>query len=313
MIEYSREFIVLSSDLNYAKAAKRLHISQASLSRHIAELERELGFRLFDRSPMALTPAGRYYLEAISALIEQIDAVVEKGRRIAGESSESLTVSMVPFDLGVYSNVVYEAVSELRADGRGPVVQFYMSKSHTVYEALLAGKADVAGMFVLPDDMPDDIVYVRMIDYPCMIWAHKDNPVLRAEHPRVEDFADCKLISSNNKLFSEWHAANVAALARCGVALGSRMRDIESASDYFVSLQPDEVHVTSAVGITCPYNPNVVGVRFDDRRFEFPTYLAYRSDPVKPAVARFVKACLQVGERYMSEARSYSFSVVTGK
>ena len=308
MIEYSREFICLSSDLNYAKTAKKLHISQPSLSRHIADLEKELGFKLFERAPLALTPAGKFYLESISGIIEQIDDVVEKGRSIAGEGDGAITVSMVPFDLGVYSNVIYESVAILRASHPGSMVQFYMSKSHSVYEALLAGKADVAVMFVLPDDLPKGIASTVLMEYPCMIWAHRDNPALKSASPAVEDFSSCKLISSNNKLFSEWHAANVAALGRCGVELGSRMRDIENAPDYFVSMRPDEIHVTSAVGIACPYNPNVVGVRFDDDRFTFPTYLVYRDTPNRPAVKRFIETCLSVGQKYMNEVESYSFA-----
>lgn len=120
------------------------------------------------------------------------------------------------------------------------------------------------------------------------------------------------IISTNNKLFSEWHAANVAALRRCGLEPASRVRDIEGASDFFVSLQPDEIHITSAVGITCPYNPSVVGVRFDDPRFKFPTYLVYRDTPNRPAIKRFVQTCVQVGEKYMREENSYSFSGSVG-
>ena len=39
MLEYSREFMVLASRLNYTVAAAELNVSQPTLSRHMADLE----------------------------------------------------------------------------------------------------------------------------------------------------------------------------------------------------------------------------------------------------------------------------------
>lgn len=54
------EFLVLSQSLNYSKAAPALHISQSVLTKHIKNMEKELGTTLFDRNThgVALTPAG---------------------------------------------------------------------------------------------------------------------------------------------------------------------------------------------------------------------------------------------------------------
>ena len=80
MLDFSREFLVLARSANFVKAASELHISQPSLTRHIASLERELGFRLLNRRTMNLTSAGRFYLGAISNLITELDEIVEQGR-----------------------------------------------------------------------------------------------------------------------------------------------------------------------------------------------------------------------------------------
>lgn len=56
-------FVVLARERNYTHAAKALHITQQSLSSHIAALEKELGCKLIVRqTPLALTYAGKAFL-----------------------------------------------------------------------------------------------------------------------------------------------------------------------------------------------------------------------------------------------------------
>lgn len=55
-------FLVAAEELNITKAAKRLYISQQSLSNHIANLEKELDVILFNRTtPLTLTYAGQAF------------------------------------------------------------------------------------------------------------------------------------------------------------------------------------------------------------------------------------------------------------
>lgn len=53
-------FLVAAEELNFTKAARRLYISQQSLSNHISNLEKEFDILLFNRTtPLTLTYAGR--------------------------------------------------------------------------------------------------------------------------------------------------------------------------------------------------------------------------------------------------------------
>lgn len=56
----------IAKEGSFSKAAQKLYISQPALSGAIKKIEKELyGISLFDRNvnPVALTPAGQYYLE----------------------------------------------------------------------------------------------------------------------------------------------------------------------------------------------------------------------------------------------------------
>lgn len=57
--------IAIAEERNLTQAAKRLYISQPTLTLYLNRLENELGVKLFDRtkSPVTLTDAGAYYLE----------------------------------------------------------------------------------------------------------------------------------------------------------------------------------------------------------------------------------------------------------
>ena len=57
--------IAVARELNFSRAADRLHIGQSTLSKQIYELESQLGFRLFNRNhqTVELTDAGRVFVE----------------------------------------------------------------------------------------------------------------------------------------------------------------------------------------------------------------------------------------------------------
>jgi DNA-binding transcriptional LysR family regulator len=57
-------FVAVAAELNFSRAAKRIHVVQSALSASVAKLEKELGVELFDRSKrqIALTAAGESFL-----------------------------------------------------------------------------------------------------------------------------------------------------------------------------------------------------------------------------------------------------------
>lgn len=82
---YLQEYVLLADRGSFTAAARELHITQSTLSKHIATLEREFGVDLFirDRSGIKLTRAGETLLAQaikIDHLLRQTVTVVQETR-----------------------------------------------------------------------------------------------------------------------------------------------------------------------------------------------------------------------------------------
>jgi DNA-binding transcriptional LysR family regulator len=82
-------FVAVAEELNFSRAARRLHLSQPPLSRQIRALENKLGLRLLERNTRAvsLTPAGALYLEDARAILTRVDSAADSAKRaVTGEA-----------------------------------------------------------------------------------------------------------------------------------------------------------------------------------------------------------------------------------
>jgi DNA-binding transcriptional LysR family regulator len=95
-IRQLRYFLVLAEELNFRKAAERLHLTQPPLSRQIAALEAALGLALLDREGPAtrLTAAGRQAQAAFQAAVRAFDAALSNVARGAADRQRPLRLGL---------------------------------------------------------------------------------------------------------------------------------------------------------------------------------------------------------------------------
>lgn len=89
-----RYFLAVADDLNFTRAAERLHLAQQTLSASIRRLEEQLGVALFVRSTrrVELTAAGEVLVEGARAVVAAAAEAVERVHQVAEGRSGRITI-----------------------------------------------------------------------------------------------------------------------------------------------------------------------------------------------------------------------------
>lgn len=99
--------ITVAEEKSFSAAAKKLYVSQPSLSEYIKRVENELGYELFDRmvSPMKLTLAGEVYIETVREIQSLMQQMEKRLHDIDDTQYGKLTVGVSPYS-GVMPSVM---------------------------------------------------------------------------------------------------------------------------------------------------------------------------------------------------------------
>lgn len=116
--KYLTYILAIAENKNISKAAKALYISQPTLSLYLANLEKELGVRLFvhSKKEMTLTYAGHLYVEAAQKILRIKDDLYGELKQLAASESTSLSVGIMPLTGSSMFSTVFPKFKELYPD-----------------------------------------------------------------------------------------------------------------------------------------------------------------------------------------------------
>jgi len=150
-LRHFRYFLAVAEELNFRRAAERVHIDQTPLSRTIRDLEERLGVQLFVRAPrnLRLTPAGlRLLQEARKILIR-----VERAQRAARDTDARCRA---PLRIGVADGIAQPKLAECLTRWReiAPEIQLELTEMRAceLADALHREELDAGFSFGLPDN-----------------------------------------------------------------------------------------------------------------------------------------------------------------
>ena len=97
-LRYLAEFLTIAHHQNFSLAAEELFTSQATLSKHLQALEKELGVSLFDRTTRSvrLSGFGEILLPFAQQVVMQYEAVEKQFREEKGKKRRQLRIVSIP-------------------------------------------------------------------------------------------------------------------------------------------------------------------------------------------------------------------------
>lgn len=125
-------FVQLTESLNFTQAAKKLFITQSTLSQSIGNLERELGILLFDRigRKVFLTAAGKAFLPYATATIKD----AEMGIRHLMDMQD---ISVGELRIGIISGLIPIAVETInKFSSSYPNIKLHLTHSSSARELM---------------------------------------------------------------------------------------------------------------------------------------------------------------------------------
>jgi DNA-binding transcriptional LysR family regulator len=152
-------FTAVAEERHLGRAAKRLHLSQPPLTRHIKALESDLGIQLFVRTPkgMALTQAGEALHGDARNILGMLKNAAERAQRAAAGQAGRL-------DVGVYGSAIFGVVPKVLSAFRHAHPDVEISLQHAQSPAQVAalrqGRVLIVFERLLPNEPDIEVEFV---------------------------------------------------------------------------------------------------------------------------------------------------------
>ncbi|RBP38542.1 LysR family transcriptional regulator [Roseimicrobium gellanilyticum] len=174
-------FTAVAEELSFTRAARRLHLAQPPLSRHVRVLEEKMGVRLFERDQkgVSLTAAGGLFYEETRGILPQLSRASEAVRRAARGETTRLRLGFVS---AVLSAELVETFRKFR--GAHPQVQVMLHDSPPAEQLQAIAEGRLEGGFVglMPDDHPAGVKFVPWRKEPLLCFLPEGHRLTKLKH-----------------------------------------------------------------------------------------------------------------------------------
>lgn len=182
-----REYCTIVRFQNITKAAEFLYTSQPSLSRHLSELEADLGVQLLVRGNtriFMLTEAGKLLYEEANNLLDLVSNMNSRVRWLGTGNSGSLVLCAFNFHYQPF----FDACTRFKMDYPDTSFTIYYNGNNSACQTVLQGKADmgVGFSFEIPEAFEEISTYKLCQDYFCVIVAN-NHSLAKRESVSLED------------------------------------------------------------------------------------------------------------------------------
>ena len=197
-------FVMLARERSFTRAAEQLHITQQSLSTHIASLERELGCQLLlRRVPLELTYAGKVFLRYASEFQQNINAMRQEFCDITGNQKGVLRVG-IAFTRG--RTIMPELIDVFQQNYPNISIELEEASNEALHRNVLNGEIDLAIA-----NFPHALQGIELQDF------YKEEVVLLVSKKLISN-----LYGENaGQIMANVQAGNLSVLNSCPVVMGN--------------------------------------------------------------------------------------------
>jgi DNA-binding transcriptional LysR family regulator len=288
-LRHLRCFVAVAEDLNFRRAAQRLHVAQPALSRTIQHLEEEAGVTLLERSrrSVELTSAGRSLLNDARRLLAEASAAVTRARQCVTGVRATLRVGISEaFD---ETPLMRRALPAFRREFPEVKLELHELFSVLQIEALRKHDLDAGIMFHARPDRLLTIVPLEELEIRVAVPA--DHPLAKKTSIHLKELANERFIMFPRRW---WPVLYDRQLELCRQA-GFEMQISEETGRMDTALR----RVAAGAGILLTLGhvaqrkiPGVVCLKLRDWPLTYQSHLVWRRDDPSPVLAAFVKSVL---------------------
>src|SRR6202022_3998030 len=167
-LRHLRYFVAVGEEEHCGRAARRLCVAQPALSRQIQDLEKELGFKLFERLPrgVRLSAAGKLFLEDARRVLQEVSEAAVRAGRVARGLSGTLRIGFA--ENASWRGVVPDSFRRFREQQPDAELQLQPAASLEQIEAIRSGRLDAGFVNFMPksdrelDQLPVAIQHVEL-------------------------------------------------------------------------------------------------------------------------------------------------------
>ena len=177
-------FVTVAKTLNFSDAARKLFITQGTLSQQIKQLEDEMGFQLLSRTShsVALTEAGEELLPIAKKTIEESENCRKKMNELRGALTGSLSIGVTHS----FSMLLGGTVRDFIKKHPGVKLKIYYKTATELSEMLQDGDLDLFLAFK-PAQLSDDIEAETLFPSRLSVVMRKDHPLATKKEISLEE------------------------------------------------------------------------------------------------------------------------------
>jgi DNA-binding transcriptional LysR family regulator len=185
-LRHLRYFVGVGEEQHYGRAAKRLLVAQPALSRQIQDLEKELGFPLFERLPrgVKLNAAGKLFLEDARRILREVEKAKLRAEQVAKGKTGTLRLGIAT--AVSWHGVVSGAFRSFR--NRHPDVALELRHMLSVQqvEPILSGQLD-AGFAASLTPWDKDLAHFEFAQDRMVLAVPNGHPLTKQKTVRLRD------------------------------------------------------------------------------------------------------------------------------